>query len=84
MYCGPAMLQAAPKANGEILRSAELKPRGEDAPTLTELGISYEESAVAQKLAAPPKFASVPRAEWASWLPRRRQHTFGIDGFFDG
>jgi hypothetical protein len=51
------MLQAAPKAKGELLRGAKSEPRENEAPTLAELGLTKKESAVAQKLAALPEEA---------------------------
>lgn len=55
------MLQVAPRAKGEIFRGTKKEPRGIDAPTLEELGLTKKESAVAQKLAALPdeQFAQV-------------------------
>jgi hypothetical protein len=49
------MLQASPRAKGEILRGTKKEPRAIDAPTLEDLGLSKKESAVAQKLAALPE-----------------------------
>ncbi len=46
------MLKATPRAKGEILRGSISVPRGNDADTLAELGLTKKESAVAQKLAA--------------------------------
>jgi len=48
------MLKATPRAKGEILRGSISVPRGNDADTLAELGLTKKESAVAQKLAALP------------------------------
>ena len=45
------MLKATPKAKGEILRGDKLEPRGDEAPTLADLGLTKKESMVAQKLA---------------------------------
>jgi hypothetical protein len=55
------MLQATPKAKGELLRGSRQEPRAEPAPTLADLGLTKKESAVAQKLAALPEdeFAKV-------------------------
>lgn len=49
------MLKATPRAKGEILRGSISVPRGNDADTLAELGLTKKESAVAQKLAALPE-----------------------------
>lgn len=48
------MLKSTPRAKGEILRGSISVPRGNDADTLAELGLTKKESAVAQKLAALP------------------------------
>ena len=49
------MLKEAPKAKGEIHRGTKLEPRGNDAPTLAELGITKKESAESQQLARLPR-----------------------------
>ena len=49
------MLQATPRAKGEILRGTKMAPRENQAQTLADLGLTKKESAVAQKLAAMPE-----------------------------
>lgn len=52
------MLKASPKAagvKGRFTGGSKLVPPAETAPTLTELGLTKKESAVAQKLAALPE-----------------------------
>lgn len=43
-----------PKATGQLLRGSELEPRGEQPPTLADLGIDKKLSMSSQKLAALP------------------------------
>ena len=57
------MLKATPRAKGEILRGSISAPRGNDAETLADLGLTKKESAVAQKLAALPEKAKERMSE---------------------